>query len=83
MSGWQRTRYLPELVVLWVADTDDDLTVPIEATADWEYLRLCKETCSDNDLKKWVPKSLASRAAIPKCIAKAKGPGMAHAGRAR
>lgn len=39
---------------LCIADTDDDLTVPLEATADWGYLRLRKETYSDNDLKKWV-----------------------------
>lgn len=39
---------------LCIADTDDDLTVPVEATADWGYLRFRKETYSDNDLKKWV-----------------------------
>lgn len=39
---------------LCIADTDDDLTVPLEATTDWGYLRLRKETYSDNDLKKWV-----------------------------
>jgi uncharacterized protein YecE (DUF72 family) len=39
---------------LCIADTDDDLTVPVEATTDWGYLRLRKEAYSDSDLKKWV-----------------------------
>jgi uncharacterized protein YecE (DUF72 family) len=38
---------------LCIVDTDDDLTVLLEATADWGYLRLRKETYTEKDLKKW------------------------------
>lgn len=39
---------------LCVADTDDDLTVPLEATTDWGYLRLRKETYTAKGLQKWA-----------------------------
>jgi len=39
---------------LCIADTDDDLHVPLEATTDWGYLRLRKETYTSRSLQKWV-----------------------------
>jgi uncharacterized protein YecE (DUF72 family) len=39
---------------LCIADTDDDLHVPLESTTDWGYLRLRKETYTARSLQKWV-----------------------------
>lgn len=41
-------------VALCIADADDDLEVPFEATADWGYLRLRRAEYSKADLKKWL-----------------------------
>jgi uncharacterized protein YecE (DUF72 family) len=39
---------------LCVADADDDLDVPLAATADWGYLRLRRADYGDEGLKEWV-----------------------------
>jgi uncharacterized protein YecE (DUF72 family) len=39
---------------LCIADSDDDLTVPVVSTAQWGYLRLRRETYSPASLKKWM-----------------------------
>lgn len=39
---------------LCIADADDDLAVPFEATADWGYLRLRREKYTGPQLKKWA-----------------------------
>jgi uncharacterized protein YecE (DUF72 family) len=39
---------------LCVADADDDLEAPFEATSDWGYLRLRRADYGDADLKAWV-----------------------------
>jgi uncharacterized protein YecE (DUF72 family) len=41
---------------LCLADADDDLKIPFEATADWGYLRLRREEYSTAELKKWAKK---------------------------
>ena len=39
---------------LCIADADDDLDVPLVATADWGYLRLRRPDYGDVELKQWV-----------------------------
>jgi uncharacterized protein YecE (DUF72 family) len=39
---------------LCVADTGEEPTVPLVATADWGYLRLRREDFGDRDLKAWA-----------------------------
>ena len=41
-------------VALCIADADDELKVPCEATADWGYLRLRRPDYGPAELKKWV-----------------------------
>jgi uncharacterized protein YecE (DUF72 family) len=41
-------------VALCIADADDDLEVPLVATADWGYLRLRRSEYDDAALRKWV-----------------------------
>jgi len=41
-------------VALCIADDDDNLKVPFEATTDWGYLRLRRLDYSDRELAKWV-----------------------------
>jgi uncharacterized protein YecE (DUF72 family) len=38
---------------LCIADADDELRVPFEATANWGYLRLRRTNYTDAELKKW------------------------------
>jgi len=46
---------------LCIADTDDDLTVPVEATADWGYLRLRREKYTKKSLQKWIAQIASKR----------------------
>lgn len=46
---------------LCIADADDELEVPFEATADWGYLRLRREKYGTPTLKKWVARVLAQK----------------------
>ena len=39
---------------LCIADVEDDLKVPVVATADWGYLRLRRTDYDDADLQSWV-----------------------------
>jgi uncharacterized protein YecE (DUF72 family) len=39
---------------LCIADADDDLKIPFEATTDWGYLRLRREDYTTAALKKWA-----------------------------
>src|SRR5262249_14933192 len=39
---------------LCIADADEDLKVPIVATADWGYLRLRRTDYTERDLRAWV-----------------------------
>src|SRR5207248_50768 len=41
-------------VALCIADDDDNLKVPFEATTDWGYLRLRRLDYSARELAKWV-----------------------------
>jgi len=42
------------LAVLCIAEAENDLEVPLVATADWGYLRLRLPGYDDKDLKAWV-----------------------------
>jgi uncharacterized protein YecE (DUF72 family) len=39
---------------LCIADADDELRVPFEATAPWGYLRLRRTNYTDAELRKWI-----------------------------
>jgi uncharacterized protein YecE (DUF72 family) len=39
---------------LCIADAEDELRVPFEATANWGYLRLRRNNYTDAELKKWI-----------------------------
>jgi len=39
---------------LCLADTDDDLDVPLVSTADWGYLRLRRPDYKKSELEKWI-----------------------------
>lgn len=41
-------------VALCIAEADDELKVPVVATAKWGYLRLRKEKYSEAELKTWI-----------------------------
>lgn len=41
-------------IALCIADDDNDLRVPFEATTDWGYLRLRRLDYRDSELGKWV-----------------------------
>jgi uncharacterized protein YecE (DUF72 family) len=41
-------------VALCLADADNELSIPFQATAEWGYLRLRRPDYSDADLREWV-----------------------------
>ena len=44
-------------VALCIAEAEDDLKTPFEATADWGYLRLRMADYTDAELKAWIKKA--------------------------